>query len=302
VTTASVRIAMGLFSVFALMWVLIEEVIAVQLRQPYALAQVVWSRYAVHLLVLLALFGWRREVPLWRTRRPWVQILRSMCMVVMPFSFIASLQQGTPANALWALFWVAPLLVVVIARRWSSEPAEAGSVQHLVWLCAGCTLAAAVMLWPQLRPFDWPAPGIWPLAAAAMALSFAIYLVMTRSLRGEAVQTNLFYNGLGPFLVLTPFMPGIWVTPTLHDALVLLAIGGAGLVGLWAIDRGAAAAPLTLTAPALYAYLPLLAAVGWWVHGQRSTRREVLVVGLITGALVYLWHLGSPGRISRRPA
>ncbi|MBL8348626.1 MAG: hypothetical protein JNN03_24580 [Rubrivivax sp.] len=293
---------MALFSVFALMWVLIEEVIAARLQQPYVLAQVIWSRYAVHLLVLLALFGWRREAPLWRTGRPRFQVLRSMCMVVMPFSFIAALQQGTPANAVWALFWVAPLLVVLIARRWTSEPIEARSFSRGAWLCAGCALAAAVMLWPQLRPFGWPALGIWPLAAAAMALSFAIYLVMTRSLRAEAVQTNLFYNGLGPFLVLTPFMPGIWVMPTAHDALVLLAIGGAGLVGLWAIDRAAAAAPLTLTAPGLYAYLPLLAAVGWWVHGQRSTRREVLVVGLVAAALAHLWHLGSPGRVSRKPS
>jgi len=293
---------MALFSVFALMWVLIEEVIALRLQQPYALAQVVWSRYAVHLLLLGAFFAWRREARPWRTGRPRLQVLRSMCMVVMPFSFIAALRQGTPPNAIWALFWVAPLLVLLIVRRWAPEDVDSRSATRALASCAGCAVVAAVMLWPQLRPLAWPAAGLWPLAAAAMALSFAIYLVMTRALRAEPVQTNLLYNGLGPFLVLTPFMPGLWVMPSANDLLVLLAIGSAGLVGLWAVDRGAAAAPLSLSAPALYAYLPLLAAVGWWVHGSRSTRREVLA-GLIAAALAVLWASASPaGRPARTPA
>ena len=87
------------------------------------------------------------------------------------------------------------------------------------------------------------------------------------------MQANLFYTALGVFVALTPFMPSMWVMPTWHDAAVLFGIGALGLLGLWALDRAAAAAPLSLSAAGLYAYLPMLAAVAWWLHGATAPRR-----------------------------
>lgn len=281
---ASPRRAMALFAAFALLWALVEEVLGGLLQQAYPLMQIVWCRYAAHLLLLIAICIWRQPQRLWRTGRLSFHLLRSMCMLIMPLSFVAALYAAGPAHMIWALFWVAPLMALAIAWRWMPEPTQRALSAHAWWTSAACTLAAALVYWPRQSP---PA-GVWPLAALAMALSFAAYVVMTRSLRTEAAQANLFYTALGVFVVLTPFMPSIWMMPTAHDAAVLFGIGAIGLAGLYTLDRAAAAAPLSLSVPGLYVYLPALAAAGWWLHGPSDARRIVLVVSIVM-TLAYMW-------------
>jgi len=275
---------MGLFAASSLAWVVLEEVLGSLLEQPYPLMQVVWCRYASHLALLLLICIWREPQRLWRTERLPFHLLRSMLMLVMPLSFVASIQAGAHLNMTWSVFWVAPLLVLAIDRRCRRETAEPASTSRARLVSIACTVVAALMLWPR----QWPPLGTWPLAAVVMALSLAAYIVMTRSLRNEALQANLLYTALGVFVVLTPFMPSIWVMPSAHDAAVLFGIGAAGLVLLFAIDRAAAAAPLALSVPGLYAYLPLLGVVGWLLHGASSLRLS-LGAAAITAALAYAW-------------
>ena len=83
---------------FGAIWALLEAVVGAGLQSHYHLLQVVWCRYAVHLATLGLLFGWRQPDRLWRTARPGYQLTRSMMMLVMPASFVLSLDVGLPAN------------------------------------------------------------------------------------------------------------------------------------------------------------------------------------------------------------
>jgi drug/metabolite transporter (DMT)-like permease len=292
------RLALVLFAASSLAWVVLEEVLGSMLEQPYPLMQIVWCRYASHLALLLAICAWREPRRLWCTRRLPFHLLRSMLMLAMPLSFVASVHAGAHTGMTWSLFWMAPLLVLAIEYRSGREPVEQRAAARTGWVSAGCTLAAAMMLLPR----QWPPISLWPVAAVGMALSLAAYIVMTRSLRNEAIQANLFYTALGVFIVLTPLMPSIWVMPTAHDALVLFGIGAAGLALLFAIDRAASAAPLSLSVPGLYAYLPLLGFFGWFLHGSLSLRSAVGAIS-VAAAIAYLWHRlpsTNPGRALSR--
>jgi drug/metabolite transporter (DMT)-like permease len=275
---------MRLAAAFAVAWVVLEGVVGARLQGRYSLMQVVWCRYAVHLAALLLLWGWRRPAMLWRTRRPVYQLARSMLMLVMPLSFALALQSGTPPGTVWAVFWSSPLLILVFAR-WML--AERPRWWH--WTSASLgTIAAAGMLVPS-QPVAAPLL----LLPAAMALSFSVYVVMTRSLRSETVRANLFYTALGVFLALTPFVPGIWVTPSVTDALLLIAIGLLGLVTLFVLDRSAACAPVSKVAPVFYVHLVCLAALAFLVGGEIPSRRT-LAGGLLIAAIVwYLWARAS---------
>ena len=294
----SPRRAMLLFAAFALSWVGVEEVLGRLLRQPYPLMQIVWCRYASHLLLLFALCLWSQPARLWRTSRLTFHLLRSLCMVVMPLSFVLALQAGAPGATIWAVFWAAPVLILAIVwRGWRGShgshsprvPAEAAPGALSWWIAAACTLAGVLMYWPLQGSGPASMPILGLLAALAMALSFAVYVVMTRSLRGEAVQANLFYTAIGVFALLTPFMPAVWVMPSRHDAAVLFCIGALGLVSLWLLDRAAAAAPLTQAVPGLYAYLPMWASTVWWWQGAAVSSRWVAAVGVALG-LAWLWQ------------
>jgi drug/metabolite transporter (DMT)-like permease len=289
--TASHR-AIALMAGFSLAWVLLEEVVGRRLQGQYHLLQIVWCRYAVHLVVMALLFGWRQPERLWQTRRPWFQLSRSLLMLVMPLTFAMSLQAGLQVGSVWAVFWAAPLLVLLIVRATSNE-----RVPAIAWVvAAGCGVATAVIM----RPAD----DLLSIAAwmpLAMALSFAAYVVMTRSLRHETVRANLFYTALGVFIVLTPLQPSIWVMPTLRDALVLAAIGIVGLFTLLLLDRAAALSPLWTSTPFAYVHAPALLALAWVSHRHAPSLTALAAAAVIAGLLTRQWWSVGPVRPAESP-
>ena len=278
------RRAMALMAAFALAWVVLEEVVGRRLQGHYHLMQIVWCRYAVHLLALLLLFGWTDPARLWRTRRPVFHLLRSLCMLVMPLTFALSLQTAVRPNSVWALFWLAPLVGLLIAQ-WTLGERSAPAV----WAATAVVTAAALAILSPGRDVLSPAI-VLPLL---MALSFAVYLVMTRRLTGEAVRANLFYTALGVFAVLTPVMPMVWVTPNAADLIVLMGIGVVGLLSLFLLDRAVALAPLDASTPFLFAHALGLLALGWLLQGHPPAPAALAAAAVVAAVLVALWwHAG----------
>ncbi len=283
------RRAMLLAMAFIAVWTLVELVAAGVLARvsPF---QVVWTRYVVHLALMLLLF-WRRPWSLWRTSRPVYQLLRSLLMVGMPASWIFAMQSGVDGGLLMAIFWVSPLLVLVLARLLLGEVAPAG-----IWIAAGVGWIGAFLVLGHAAMPASPMSLILPLA---MALSFSLYVVMTRSLRDEGTPPNLFYSAGGVVLFLTPFMPVVWTTPAASDLLVMAAVGVLGFLSLLALDRMAAEVAVSRTAPVLYLQVPativLLAAVGGGVTWR-------MAAGLLLIALAAWWTWSRDHRVGDRAA
>jgi len=286
-TPASGRRALSLMALFALSWTLLEGVVGAQFQNQYHLLQIVWFRYAVHLVAVWLIWGRRDPARLWRTRRPAFHALRSLCMLVMPLGFAMAVYGGMPGHTVWALFWTAPLLILVLARGWLGE-----RVPVVAWLAAALGGVAAVLLLGLARPIDTGLLG-WPLA---MAASFAMYVAMTRQLRDEPVHTNLFHTAAGVFLVLTLIMPSVWVTPSLHDLAVLTGIGLFGLFGLWALDRACEAAPLSAATPVLFLHLAGMFAIESLARGAVPSARQALALALIALVLLVAWYAGAAAR------
>lgn len=281
------RRALWLLVLFALSWTLLEGVVGAQFQNQYHLLQIVWCRYAVHLLAVLLIWGRSDTARLWRTRRPVFHALRSLCMLVMPLGFAMAVYGGMPGHTVWALFWIAPLLILMLARGWLGERVPAPA-----WLAAALGAVAALLLLGLARPVDLGLVG-WPLA---MAASFAVYVAMTRQLRDEAVHTNLFHTAAGVFLVLTVFMPSVWVTPTLHDLAVLVGIGLVGLFGLWALDRACEAGPLASSTPVLFLHLAGMFVIESLARGAAPSARQAMALALVALVLLIAWHVGAAHR------
>jgi drug/metabolite transporter (DMT)-like permease len=275
------RRAMLLMIAFAALWAAIEEIASHVLRH-YSPYQVVWSRYAVHLMLMLAVWGWREPTSLWRTRRPVFQLARSLLMVGMPVSWIIGTQVGVQPAALMSIFWLSPLFILVLARWFLGDRIPAALWIATLAGCSGSFLLHAPGRVAKLELMVFP---------IAMALCFSLYVVMSRCLRTEATRANLFYTAFGVFLVLTPVMPNVWITPGAHDMLVLAAIGVLGFFALYMLDRMASAAPVSVSAP--FAYLQIALTVGIAIvagaGGNHSLRRTAVGLLLIAGATFSLW-------------
>lgn len=263
----------------ALMWVALE-MLAGFLRQSYSSYQVVWTRYGVHLLFMIAVWGLRAPRTLWATRRPALQVARSLLMVVMPATVITAMARGVDATTVWTVFWVTPLLIVAFASLWLGE-----RVPVHVWIgCALAVAATSLLLGPGMPRTAGSI--ILPLLSAA---SFSLYVVMTRMLRFESIRQNLFYTALGVFAVLTPIVSRGWITPDAHDFAVLSAIGLLGFGALYALDRMASSAQVSSTAPVIAVQVAFTIGGRALLAHDAPGLRAWVGVCLLGAMVIWLW-------------
>jgi drug/metabolite transporter (DMT)-like permease len=256
--TAAQR-AMLLMLLFGGTWAAVE-IVGTWLHRAYSPYQVVWGRYGVHLTLMLALFGRRDPVALVRTRRPVFQVARSVLMLIMPASFIMAVQRGVDAHILTAALALTPVLVTILGAVFLRErPAYWGWILAIT-AAAGYVACALPLPWVPIRQL------VLPLVTA---VSFSLYVVMTRSLRTETARANLFYTALGVFVVLSAFVARVWVMPDAHDLACVMAIGLIGYIGLYALDRSTAAAPVGVLAPLAACQIPISLALTAMTSGVR---------------------------------
>jgi drug/metabolite transporter (DMT)-like permease len=277
---AAARVAVALTCAFGLGWAVVEDVFGSHLHQTYDLMQVVWMRYAVHLLIVLSLWGWHRPSRIWRTQRPMYHLLRSLMMLIMPLSFAWSLTSRVPVSFTWAIFWLSPLMVICLAVAWRHERPSRASWIGIVLGSLGVVAVTAPTV-PE-SPFA-------PFAPLLMALSFSVYVVMTRSLRTEHLETNLFYTAIGVFAVLTFSMPSVWITPSLHDLAMIVGIGAFGFVSLLLLDQAVRCAPVSATSPALYSQVACVSVIVMLTSGHRAPAHAFIGILLIVAAVALAW-------------
>jgi len=278
--------AVLLMCVFSAGWALVEGVFGAYMRQTYDLMQIVWMRYAVHLLIVFAIWGWRRPSQIWRTSRPMYHLVRSVMMLIMPLSFAWAFTHGAPLSFVWAVFWLSPVVIVLLAMLWWRERPSA-----ITWGCLAAGLLGMLVL-------DLPAVSHSKLvivAALSMAASFSVYVMMTRSLREERLETNLFYTAIGVFVLLSLYVPGVWVTPSLHDFALMVGIGSFGFIALLALDRAVHHAGISGPAPAMYLQVACSAIIGVLLARQVLSLHVLAGVLLIGAACVMAWRFpGTP--------
>jgi len=274
------RVALLYAFAFAAAWAGLE-LVAARLQGGYDVLQVEGCRFAAQLLFMLALWGWRGPAPLWRTRRPFAQLLRAGLMLAIPLGFgIAVLQGATPHLALTGL-WVAPVLALALAQVRGGDRVPLG-----LWVAGAAGLLATVAMLDPARPATLQAAWV-PLG---MGLAFALYLALTRSLRDEPVLTNLFYVGLGGLLGVLPLLPAVWVAPSGHDAAVFAVLGLLGFGALWLLEQALRRWSLPWIAPALYVHVAGLTLASLLLRGHRPSLRVACGLLLVAAVGVALWR------------
>ena len=231
----------GRLAIFCGAWALIEA-LGYSIMHHYALVQIVDMRYGVHLLILGVVFvprvGWRG---LLQTRRPVLQVIRGLCMFVMPASFIFA-AAGLGSGAIWSTFWVTPIFVLVLAAVWLGE-----RVSLTAWVLGLVGCVGAFMVYGQ-----GPVADVRVLGAMLGAASFAVYVALCRVLREEPIEVSLFYTGLIAFLCMLPFAVAEWQPLHGEDVPRIVSIGVIGLLLLLFLDRSIEQSEASFVAPLLY--------------------------------------------------
>jgi drug/metabolite transporter (DMT)-like permease len=243
----------------------------------YPAAALVWLRYVLQTLVMLAIFLPRMGLRLFRTSSPGLQIVRGLMLVVSSVVFVIALLHMQIAEVASIVF-LAPIIVAL-----AGGPLLGERVGMRTWLAlAGGFTGVLLIIRPGGGAFTW-----WALLPLACAFLFAGYQILTRKLasRGDDPITTLFVPGLVACFVVPPIFPGAFEIPTvpLH-ALMLGIIGILGAVGHFMLIRAHALAPATLLSPFGYTQLVVVLTLGWLVFGQLPDGIALAGIALIAGS------------------
>ena len=242
----------------------------------YPAASIVWLRYVLQTLVMLAIFLPRMGFRLVRTSSPGLQIVRGLMLVVSSVVFVVALLH-MPIAEVASIVFLAPIIVAL-----AGGPLLGERVHARTWLAlVGGFTGVLLIIRPGGGAFTW-----WALLPLACAFMFAGYQILTRKLAGhDDPITMLFIPGLIACFVVPPVFPGAFEVPTvpLH-AVMLVTIGILGAVGHFMLIRAHAHAPATLLAPFGYTQILVVMTLGWLVFDQLPDAIGLTGIALVVGS------------------
>jgi len=244
--------------------------------------EVVWARYTGTLLFPFIVSNpWTRP-GLMRTKRPWLQIGRSVLLLGSTFSNFVALRylqlDQSVSIAFSTPFFVAALSGPVLGewvrwRRWTA-------------IAVGF-LGVLVVTRPTPSTFQ---PAV--LISLSGAMCYALYALSTRILaRTDSNETTLFYSNVVGAAVMLPVVPFVWTTPT--DALVIalmVATGVLASLGHYLLIAAHRLAPAAVLAPFIYTEIVLMIALGFLVFGDLPNRWTLTGAAIVVGSGLYLVH------------
>jgi drug/metabolite transporter (DMT)-like permease len=246
-------------------------------------AEVVWLRFATHVLLMLVLLLPRRGLALLHMKSVKLNLLRGAMLASMTGLNFWALQYLQLAET-GAIQFSVPILIALLSAWWLKERL---SLQR--WLAiVGGFAGVLLVVRPGSAAFH---PAI--LLSVANALLYAAFNLLTRRMAAqESPESMQFISALGAAAVLTPFALAQWQWPAgvLPWAVAALCglTGGLGHQFLaMALRHGSAA----VLGPFLYQQIVYMTLWGWLLFGQWPDAYVVAGAVVVIGSGLYLLWL-----------
>lgn len=250
-----------------------------------------WTRYVVHLLLVLALVLPSRGAGVFRSVRPRMQILRGVLMLLATLSFFTTLQYLPQAEAT-AINFLAPLIMLALAPWVLKEP---GRISR--WVAAMVGFVGVLIIIRPSAGLD-PAGTILGLITACL---FAAQFIVTRRVAIDNPFTTLIWSGVIGSIGLSAIIPFVLAKamPVLlalsaWQWLILISTGFWGALGHLLQIQAYRMAPASMLAPFVYLQIISAAGLGWLVWGAFPDALTWLGIAIICASGVTIglieWH------------
>jgi drug/metabolite transporter (DMT)-like permease len=235
--------------------------------------QLLWSRSLGHSLFIVALFaptfGWRLVV----TRKPVIQLTRSLMLLTSSSFFFSAIGRVPLADAT-AVSFTAPFIVALLAGPILGERVGPGH-----WLAIAAGFAGALIV---IRPTGGGA-NVYALLVLGSAACYAVYQLLTRRVAGiDPPETSVTYSALIGTVVLCFLVPFFWQTPAgFLPGVLFSALGLFGGLGHYFVARGFLWGPASILSPIHYVQLIWAAVMGYLVFDHVPSGWTWLGAGII---------------------
>lgn len=257
----------------------IMDATAKYLNRHYPAPGLVWARYLVHLLMMLALFGRKMGLGLVRSANPGWQVIRGVLLMTSTLCAFTALKY-LPLAETCAIGFVSPLLVTILSSTLLKE-----EVSRERWAAIVVGFAGVLII---VRPGGGllTAASLLPLGAACC---FSTYQIITRKIaHADSPYVTLFYVALVGTAIMTFALPFAWQTPTPGDGILVIATGLLGGGAHFFMIRALTHAPAALLAPFVYSQLLWATLFGLAAFGEFPDGWSVIGMMFIVASGLYV--------------
>jgi drug/metabolite transporter (DMT)-like permease len=244
----------------------------------YSVGQLLWLRASAALIVLLPMI-WRQRAEFRRLERPWLQLLRvTLSTLDVAAFFLATVY--LPLADVITYYLASPIFVTALSpivlrehvgrRRWSAVLIGFGGV--------------LIALRPSSQMVSWPA-----LIALGGSISFALLMLITRSLRRTPDIVLASSQFAGSFTLGALMSPFGWVTPSISSLGLFAAAGCISVAALLCVNRSLKLAPASVVVPYQYSMIVWAVMFGYFVFSGVPSIATIVGAAIIIGAGLYIF-------------
>lgn len=248
----------------------------------YSVPLLVWARWGVPALLMVALLGPKMRWGLLRTAKPTLHFVRGAVLLLSSLCFFAALRFLPLAEAT-GLNYSTPILVVLMAGWFLNE-----RVTRPRWLFVAAGFVGTLLI---LRPGSamLHVASFFALGAAVLNATFQ---VLTRKLAHEDLMVLIFFPSLVGAVLMSfavPFFADASFQAS--DILLFVAIGIVGGLGHFLFIQAFQRAPASTIAPFTYMQLVWATLAGWLIFGVLPDRWTLAGMSLIAfSGVVLTWY------------
>jgi drug/metabolite transporter (DMT)-like permease len=244
----------------------------------YSVGQLLFLRACAALLVLSPLI-WRQRAEFVRLERPWLQLLRvTLSTLEVAAFFLATVY--LPLADVITYYLAGPIFVTALSAILLGE--HVGWRRWIAILVGFCGVLIALR--PSAQTVSLPA-----LIALGGSLSFALLMLITRSLREtpDIVMASSQFGGT--FLLGVGLSAFHWVPPTAGSLVLFSLAGCTSVAALFCVNRSLKLAPASVVVPYQYSMIVWAVIFGFVVFGDVPSIATILGAAIIIGAGFYIF-------------
>ena len=244
----------------------------------YSVGQLLMLRACAALLVLLPTI-WKQRAEFARLERPWLQLLRVTLSTLEVAAFFLAVVYLPLADVI-TYYLAAPIFVTALSplvlrervgwRRWTAI---------LIGFCG-----VLIALRPSAQTVSWPA-----MIALGGSTSFAVLMLITRSLRATPDIVLASSQFAGTFLLGAIMSPFGWVAPSAGSLVLFAAAGIISVAALLCVNRSLKLAPASVVVPYQYSMIVWAVIFGFVVFGDVPSWQTIIGAAIIIGAGLYIF-------------
>lgn len=244
----------------------------------YSVGQLLWLRACAALLVLAPMI-WRQRAQFATIERPLLQLFRVLLSTLEVAAFFLAAVY-LPLADIVTYYLACPIFVTALSATILHEPVGWRRWSAILIGFLGVVIA----LRPSAQTISAPA-----MIALGGSLSFAVLMLITRSLRATPDIVMASSQFAGTFLLGAVLSAIGWVTPS-AGSLVLFAVAGLiSVSALFCVNRSLKLAPASVVVPYQYSMIVWAVMFGFAVFGDVPSWNTIVGATIIIGAGLYIF-------------